>query len=150
MKYTGALLFTALVLGVVLFVGPAPMPEYSRPGKPTPPTSATPSESDQFIALCSGLDVSDEAVKLLGLSNCLGRLRGFVDGHQLTVQLMKSKDRMWCVDADVKDKEVFDAVIDWAVENPKQVSEITRDFEGINAATAIAIRAIHHKFPCKV
>lgn len=114
--------------------------------------TSSPGES-QYIQLCSGLTNQDQATYLIGVANCLGRIRGFVDSHQMTIKMQPTSAHavspLWCVDSSVTDKEVLDAVTDWYVENLEESKTIASQLDSVNAATAIAVRAIHETFPCK-
>lgn len=131
------------IVGLVYSMHPKVAPTHQVSGTITSETT------NQFIELCSGLDASDEAIRLIGTANCLGRIRGFIDGYQTAVVLHEVPAMpMWCVDSDVTDKEVLDTILVWIEESPAEYKEITDKVDGLNAAIAITIRAIHKNFSC--
>lgn len=105
--------------------------------------------SQSFLSLCSGLDASVEAIRTIALANCLGRTRGFIDGHQLTVKMMPSMKPMWCVKQNVTDSQLLDTIMTWYTQHPTSVKKITDDLDGINAATAVMMVAASATYPCK-
>lgn len=126
---------------------------------PDSPPSTLPN-SLRFIELCTGVRLETETAKsrpsdvnMIAISNCLGRTRGYVDGHQMTMELNKAIGiqggrRMWCVTQDVEDKDVLEAVMAWSDANPKEFAELTKQYNGLTASTAITMRAVSQKYPC--
>lgn len=114
----------------------------------TPPFS-------RFLEMCSGIQLTEE-VAPVATANCLGRIRGLSDGHLMTVRLAaadptsRSNIQLWCIDATTTDKQVFDAVSNWTVENEKRFTEIVSQYKAIPTATvAVVVAALHATYPCE-
>lgn len=118
-----------------------------------PQINYTDAPSVQFLSLCSGLeDMTNETVQLVAVASCLARVRGFVDGHQVTIRMQKpganTIHALWCVDATVTDKEVLDSVMSWVDANPADYKKIIDAMPGTTAALAITTKAVHDAYPC--
>lgn len=118
-----------------------------------PQINYTDAPSVQFLSLCSGLeDMTNETVQLVAVASCLARVRGFVDGHQVTVRMQKpgvsAIPALWCVDADVTDKELLDSVLQWVDSNPSDYAKIIAAMPGTTAALAVTTKAVHDAYPC--
>lgn len=150
LKLASRVLLT-IAVSISLAGCPAPPPEWP-PAAETEPRLHTLAEitHDQFLELCSGLKDTSESVRVISYANCLGRVRGFVDSHQLTVKLNENKGvtPMWCVDSKLTDEQVFNAIIVWAVDNPQMFQETIASLDSLNAASAVIIRSMHTMFPC--
>lgn len=139
-----------------------------RPGPtaaPVPPIATEaviqlqPDES-AFITACGGFQVSTKMDMLIATTSCMGRARGFIDGHQMTIHLqhqfardMKSVPMtgMWCVPPSTTDGQVMSAVVSWIRANPTQFHEVYDKYADRPLAAALSIISvsIHQTFPCK-
>lgn len=109
--------------------------------------------SVQFLSLCSGLeDMTNETVQLVAVASCLARVRGFVDGHQVTIRMQKpgvnAIPALWCVDSDITDKELLDSVLTWVDTNSGDYKKIIEAMPGTTAALAVTTKAVHDAYPC--
>lgn len=114
----------------------------------------------EFFKLCTGVEIIDKETGYLAISNCMGRVRGLVDGHQMTVVMQQryaTEDRkqpapqLWCVDEKVNDKQVLDTVLNWVNNNPAEFEQIVSTLGTDKSATtamAITVKALHQSFPC--
>lgn len=109
-------------------------------------------QSKDFIGACSGMDVSNPEVHLLALSECMGRVRGFVDGHAVTVAMNNhvgvQSVNMWCMPAKTSTDKLLTDIMDWADANPQAYTNIRAKMNNSNGATAIIIKALRTTYPC--
>lgn len=121
--------------------------------------AAITTNSLKFLELCTGVhmqvkdgDMKESAVNVLAISNCLGRTRGFVDGHQMTVEMNrqagKSVRALWCVPQSVDDRQLLETVLTWTDNEQAQFKELEMSYTGMTAAFAVIIRAVSQKYPC--
>lgn len=116
------------------------------------PTTVAQIPYTSFISLCSGLDVSDQDVAMLGAANCLGRVRGIAEGHTLTVGLQppsSTNQPMWCISHTTTDRQLVDAVIKWSVNNSQAYVNYVNQLSEDDAGTAIIVRALRETYSCK-
>ena len=115
-------------------------------------TAIDSTRSKDFIGVCSGMDMSNAEVHVVALSECMGRVRGFVDGHHLTVamnQMAGTKSvKLWCMPNKVSSDQLLTNVMDWADANPDDYVDIRSKMDDSNSATAIVIRALRITYPC--
>lgn len=108
--------------------------------------------SKDFIGACSGMDVSNPDVHLVALSECMGRVRGFVDGHMMTVamnQLAGAKSiNLWCMPTKVSSDQLLTNIMDWVDANPEDYTDVRSKMDDNNGATAVMIRALRTTYPC--
>jgi hypothetical protein len=118
-------------------------------------TSGLTSPQISFLQVCTGLLINNSNGSI-AVANCLGRLRGLVDGHALTVQLASADPdassgiELWCVAPSVSDKQLLDSVITWSTANNVRVKELVSEYTDPAAArTAVMIAALHASYPCE-
>lgn len=132
---------------------------------PQPITASSIDSADdrdvKFLEMCSGLSLDpkshssdSETIGLIAVANCLGRIRGYVDGHQLTItmQVRAGKSTMtplWCVNPSVTDKELMDSIFSWSEAHSDEFDQITTQYNGSTASVGIMLRAISTQYPCK-
>lgn len=108
-----------------------------------------------FIGECAQMNMTDPKVRMYAVSECVGRIRGFVDGHNITVAVAARAAgnqgakavRLFCVGPNVETEKLVAAVMDWAGDH---VSEYTRVMaaDPQDGATIIMIKALHDTYPC--
>lgn len=145
----GAIIVSLLVLNLIrgyhLAVNPVPV---------AAPATSTPVGAIRFLEMCTGISIKDESVRVIAVSNCLGRIRGFADGHLMTVRLANAagKDdglQLFCIDEKKTDRQVYEAVAGWVAKNPTRFDTIAAQYESsATAAMAINVAALHAAFPC--
>jgi Rap1a immunity proteins len=120
------------------------------------PNSLLSSPETRFIEICSGLSSTDNNFAVLGVSNCLGRIQGFSDGHLLTVQLVNVSSpevgkglELWCLSNPKNAKQLLDAVFTWVKQNPDQMNKTIIDTGEVNGTMMIIIEALHSAYPCE-
>ncbi len=112
------------------------------------------SYSKDFVGVCSGIDMTNPEVHLIAVSECMGRVRGFVDGHDLTVAMIqmasgnKRSNALWCMPTNVTSDQLLSDVMDWADRNPSAYVEVRSKMDDNNSATAVMIRALRETYPC--
>lgn len=110
--------------------------------------------SVQFIGDCAGMDMSVPGVYLVGVSECMGRVRGLVDGHNMTVAMSKmisaknAELQLWCIGADVTAEEMLDEVMDWVDADPKRYQDIMETTDGNNGSMIATVKALREAYPC--
>lgn len=110
--------------------------------------------SVQFIGDCAGMDMTVPGVYLVGVSECMGRVRGLVDGHNMTVatgKMMSAKNaelQLWCIGADVTAEEMLDEVMDWVDADPKRYQDILKTTDGNNGSMIATVKALRAAYPC--
>lgn len=103
-----------------------------------------------FLEQCSAIKITEDVTWSLAYANCLGRVRGIVDGHALTMVASKAQP-WWCVPHKVSDGEVYHAVLSWATKYPREVANINKQSKTqIEAATVVTLRALIQAYPCKI
>lgn len=118
----------------------------------TTEVSVDSARSKDFIGVCSGMDMSNDEVVLIALSECMGRVRGFVDGHHMTVAVNRMAGaksvNLWCMPAKVSSDQLLTTIMDWADANPDDYVDVRAQMDDNNSATAIMIRALRSAYPC--
>lgn len=123
----------------------------------TPPTvSATDTTSSQVgaLAVCTGLPINDSTIAV-AYANCLGKVRGFVDSHNIIIELARASSgtngdlEMWCVPPGVTDRQLLDSVFAWVNANPTRFDELVEMYTRSNATAAVLITSLHAAYPCK-
>ena len=108
--------------------------------------------SKDFVGVCSGMDISDAEVHLIAVSECMGRVRGFVDGHHLTVAMNRMAGaksvNLWCMPDKLTSGQLLTEVMDWADTHPDEYVKIRTNVDDNNSATAVMIEALHTAYPC--
>jgi hypothetical protein len=97
-----------------------------------------------------------EQTKPVAVANCLGRISGFVAGHQMTATLAAASGadenglKLWCFPRpQITDRETYNAVAVWAKANPDRLKEfIDREGSTNTATLMMAIAALHATYPC--
>lgn len=118
----------------------------------TPVTLTDSSRSADFIGVCSGMDISNPEVQLMAMSECMGRVRGFVDGHHTTIAMNSiagtKSISLWCMPNKVSTGQLLTEVMDWADTHPKEYVRIRSSMDDDNGAMAIMIKALRVTYPC--
>lgn len=110
--------------------------------------------SARFIENCSGVKLNgNDDHDLIAASNCLGRIRGFADGHALTTQLIRmggiDVPQAWCIDVRKTDREVLESVLAWANTHSSEFDRMINKYDRSDAAYTIAFKALNDTYPCK-
>jgi hypothetical protein len=107
----------------------------------------------QFLGLCTGLTARDSDTLLLERLSCMARIRGYADGHTMTVQFAASRGKyvpkLWCIPPTTTDQQVLSNVLGWVDRNPKQFTELTTKYPNITGAMAVITVALHRQYECK-
>lgn len=112
------------------------------------------SPAQDFIGVCSGMDLTHPDVHVVALSECMGRVRGFVDGHNLTIAIVQITDNskrantMWCMPTQVSTGQLLTDIMDWVDQNPNEYVKIRSNVDDDNSATAVMIQALRTTYPC--
>ena len=123
----------------------------------TPSTSlsvgVTPvSLESELLTMCTGLTALDPDVKPLAIASCLGRIRGFSDGHQMTTRMLSETEAnriaLWCVSPQTTDIEVFQSVVKWSEANPERFYVLSKSAAAPTATMLIVVAALHAQYPC--
>ncbi len=151
----GGWIAVALVIGSVYVLTDSYLEQKRVEDGIVPLQTKTPVESahsKDFIGVCSGMDLTSPEVHIVALSECMGRVRGFVDGHNMTVamnQMAGAKSiKLWCMPTQVTTDQLLTNVMDWADSNPDDYVDIRASMDDANSATAIVIRALRTTYPC--
>jgi hypothetical protein len=122
---------------------------------PKTPTAA------QFLSVCSNVAGVSPLDSLVAYANCIGRVGGYANGHQMTVDLQNLTSRkqsthpiiqkpLWCIPSPgVSDRDLFNSVITWAEQHPQEVQRLTNRYVGVTGAYAVITRALHAQYKCK-
>lgn len=108
------------------------------------------STASKYIHMCSGMDNLDRdaTVYMMAYANCLGRVRGIADSHQLTVAMNPTRIKpMWCIDQGYTDQQVLEVVLDNVKLQPDLLNAAS-SLGNLNAAVAIAVASLTQAFPC--
>jgi hypothetical protein len=103
----------------------------------------------RFLELCTGVSIVSRGSQDIAYANCLGRVRGFIDGHAMTVVANPDIEPLWCVNQMQPDIEVYNEIVDWVVKNPVKYKSIAAAAPPATASMMVAIAAAHERFPCK-
>lgn len=111
---------------------------------------------DQFVAVCSTTKkISKEGAteREVNIANCLGRMRGFVEGHMATTELADAMKKngilgnlqLWCVPDTFEERDLVVAVLSWIQKNQKDFEVATKEPAG---ALKIVMQAMNKTYPC--
>lgn len=110
-----------------------------------------------FMQECSGMDLNHPApgVQIAAASECVGRVRGFVDAHNLMVAMVaysagkRSGDsiQLFCVASDIEADKLVATIMDWADAHKEDYTKIV-DADPTNAANIVILKALHEAYPC--
>lgn len=133
----------------------------------TPPPAQQPAPQliqpvyQRFLTACSGVTITEETSQAIAYGTCVGYTRGFADGHQVTVEGIRrggfgaeaQTARLWCIPPSTPNSTVMAVVVDWIAQHPQDFDNIMSQFDGINAATAVIVKALvtsvdFHKSRC--
>lgn len=152
----GVMIISLTVLSIIRATQRSPAPANQRAGDHIglAPPATTSVGAVRFLEMCTGITIKDEAVRLIAVSNCLGRIRGFADGHLMTVRLADASGKdglqLFCIDEKQTDRQVYEAVAGWVAMNPVRFDEIAIQYQSpATAAMAINVAALHAAFPCE-
>lgn len=111
--------------------------------------------SAHFIGECSGMDLSDSTVYLVAVSECVGRVRGFIEGHNLMVSMLRMADnnnaknaQLFCVDSNVEAAVVVTSIMDWSDANYTEYANTVEAADPASLATIIMIKALKANYAC--
>ena len=105
----------------------------------------------RFLTACSGITITDATSQSIAYGVCMGYVRGFADGHQVTVDTIQRANqtstdipviRLWCIPPSTTNSEVMKVVVQWIATYPSTHDDIMRQFNGINAATAVVVKSL--------
>jgi hypothetical protein len=125
--------------------------EVSLPA-PTSKTELDPSA--HFVSVCSGMDITVKGVWLSAVSECIGRVRGFVDGHNLMSEVVTRVSgrnqaiQIFCVDSTVGSDQLITTVMDWADAHRDEYIDTIKQSDPRNAATIVMIKAFKSAYAC--
>lgn len=158
------LIMFAALLAAVGIIGFSFIPTNSPNEVASPVATATPHNvtaanqvdvSAHFIGECAQMDMTDPKVRMYAVSECVGRVRGFVDAHNVMVAIVARAGgvqaakavRLFCVNPDVTTDQLVSAIMDWANAHVDDYAHImTADPQ--DGATVVMIRALHATYPC--
>lgn len=113
----------------------------------------------EFITMCTNADVETSSTLVIAYVNCMGRVRGYVDGHQMTIDLQYTVheqyskllvlDPLWCIPTTVTDRELLFSVVDWTNSNHKDFKALAKRYPGGAGVSAVITKALSTKYPCK-
>lgn len=104
----------------------------------------------RFLTACSGVTITDGTSQAIAYGTCVGYTRGFADGHQVTVagiqrvglEVDVQRVRLWCIPPATTNVTVMEVVVSWIAQHPTEFEKLMSQFDGINAATAVIVRAL--------
>lgn len=104
----------------------------------------------QFLTSCSGVVITDVTSQAIAYGTCMGYARGFADGHQVTIDGIQrgslnvdvQRARLWCIPPSTTNVVVMEVVVSWISQYPEEYHQLMNQFNGINAATAVIVRAL--------
>lgn len=139
------LLLTALLLASVLVgCGNDPVPPPPLKERLVEPIY------QRFLTACSGVTITDGTSQAIAYGTCVGYTRGFADGHQVTIagiqrgslEVDVQRARLWCIPPSTTNVTVMEVVVSWIAQHPADFEKLMSQFDGINAATAVIVRAL--------
>lgn len=147
-----------IIVGLPLLVAVAAYFYFERTqiAPPLPTVSdfgATPSHT-AALSLCTGIEVNDGTIAI-AYANCLGKVRGFVDSHNILVALAQASSQtnedlqLWCIPPNVNDKQLLDAMFSWVESNQARFIELAEMYGASDATASVIISAMHAAYPCK-
>lgn len=111
--------------------------------------------SAHFIGECSDMDLSDPTVYLVAVSECVGRVRGFIEGHNLMISMMgmasnsnTKKLQLFCVGPNVEAADVVTSIMDWSDSNYVEYANTVETADPSSLATIIMIKALKANYTC--
>ena len=148
------IMYALIALSTLTACGPAPAPTPAAPALVSPVFI-------RFLTACSGVTITDVTSQAIAYGTCVGYARGFVDGHQVTIEGIRRSGneesayaaRLWCVPPSTTNSVVMEVVVAWVNQHPQEYESIMGQFNGINAATAVIVKAMvtsvdFHKSKC--
>lgn len=151
-KIIGSVFAVAAVCAIVVLVYIAVSAFFEQRRAADGIMPAAQSASVHFIGLCSGYDMSNEDLQLIGTAECLGRVRGFVDGSAVANQIAHSASgnsfSLWCVNPSNGADKVLSAIMDWVDANPNEYAQVVQTAAPNNAATIVIMKALRSSYPC--
>ena len=104
----------------------------------------------RFLTACSGVIITDIPSQAVAYGTCMGYARGFADGHQVTIDGIQrgaldidvQRARLWCIPPSTTNAVVMETIVAWISQYPNDFNKIMTQFNGINAATAVIVRAL--------
>ena len=115
----------------------------------------------RFLSMCSNVDGVSPLESLVAFANCMGRVGGYANGHQMTVDLQNLTSRkqstqptvqapLWCIPSPgVSDRDLFNSVLSWSEQHPIEFQRLSNRYVGVTGAYAVITRALHAKYKCK-
>lgn len=84
-------------------------------------------KGSDLVRLCEGRSGSTQAERDAGRYVCAGYVIGFLDGYQLTADIMKPAKPLMCLPADgVRHEDVIRVVVQWLGDNPLGLQQSAR------------------------
>lgn len=118
-------------------------------------TRVSKSASEYFIGECAQMDMTNPSVRLYAVSECVGRVRGFVDAHNVMVAMVaraasrqgSNAIRLFCVDPNIEADKLVASIMDWADAHVNEYTNIMLS-DPRDGATVVIITALHAAYPC--
>ena len=111
--------------------------------------------SSHFIGECSDMDLSDSTVYLVAVSECVGRVRGFIEGHNLMISMLRMAGnnnarnaQLFCVGPNVEASDVVTSIMDWSDANYAEYANTVDAADPSSLATIIMIKALKANYAC--
>lgn len=119
------------------------------------PSAHASDNTTSFLSSCSGVTITSPNTKLVAYANCMGRVRGYADGHMISVMLHNAVshnndiDVLWCIPQSQTDGQVIQSVLSWIDLNKADFTGITHQYKGVTGAYTVITKALVDKYPCK-
>ena len=109
--------------------------------------------SIKFLEMCSSIKITTQNSLLMAESNCLGRISGYVAGHEMTMELTKlysptSMPKLWCVPSNVVDGQLLQSVLKWISLNEGEFQTIRSKYKDSDASMLIISKALANTYIC--
>jgi len=88
----------------------------------------------------------------------MGRVRGYADGHAMTIRLMQlaAKEQsvpailepLWCVPATVTDRDLLKGVVEWTETHPVAFKKLATKYPGTTGSLAVITEALRTQYQC--
>lgn len=117
------------------------------------------------IQVCSGIPVADQQYpSAIAIAHCGARLKGIVEGHQLTLKLVNQlvsnatsttdaaeftkMSQFWCIDQSVSTQQLLMTFNQVVTNNKVLLDKVSSIQDPDNAALALIVGALHVAYPC--
>lgn len=111
----------------------------------------------ELLALCTGItDISNAGVRTMAIAHCSGKVRGFIDGHVMTVALLRSGNPvfqtlspLWCVSPRVPAIELYHNTLAWMVAENEAYEQLKGKTSGKEQTFAfVMLASLRMGYPC--